>query len=172
MFGLEKFSDVIPSTGLFVQALAMDLHEAAVPSSNESNSKRVARSPIGVDGKPPRGPLLSAWVGKVLGKPSVETPGNADDPITIPIDEEDDAVETGQAAERDETNVDVNDKVAMLESQIAHLERAPFQTSVFSSMVAQLEAELSAALVERRESVDGCRLSRPVPLLRCFCVLV
>ena len=55
----------------------------------------------------------------------------------------------GRLVKRDETNVDANDKVAMLESQIAHLKRAPFQTSVLSGMVAQLEAELSAALVER-----------------------
>ena len=59
--------------------------KVAVPSSKESNSKRAARNPIGDDGKHPRGPLLSDWVGKVLGKPSVEPPRNTDDPVSIPI---------------------------------------------------------------------------------------
>ena len=120
----------------------------------------MAKNPTGVDGKPPRGPLLSDWVGKVLGKPSVEPPGNSDDPVTIPIEEEDDAVESGQTGKHDDNNVDVSDKVALLESQIAHLKRAPFQTSVLSALVEQLESELSAALVERRESWPLWRQAR------------
>ena len=126
----------------------------------ETNSKRVAKNPTGVDGKPPRGPILSDWVGKVLGKPTVEPPGNSDDPVTIPIDEEDDAVETGQTGTHDDNNVDVSNKVVLLESQIAHLKRAPYQTSVLSGMVEQLESELSAALVERRESWPLWRQAR------------
>ena len=134
--------------------------KVAVPNSKETNSKRVAKNRNGVDGKRPRGPLLSDWVGKVLGKPFVEPPGKSDDPVTNPIDEEDDAVETGQAGKQDDTNVDASDKVALLESQIAHLKRAPIQTSVLSGMVEQLESELSAALVERRESWPLWRQAR------------
>ena len=97
---LGKFSDVIPEYWVCsCRHWQWIPCKFAVPRSKESNSKRVARNPIGVHGKPPPGPLLSDWVGKVLGKPSVEAPGNSDDPVTIPIDEEDDAVETGQAGE-------------------------------------------------------------------------
>ena len=91
--------------------------KVAASSSTESNPKRESRNTNVPDGKLPRGPLLSDWVGKVLGQPSVQSPGDCNDPVATLIDMDDDAAEAS-----------------------VHL-----QTSVLSGLVAQLETELSAA---------------------------
>ena len=134
------------------------LAKVAVSNSKESNRKRETRNANASDGKPPRGPLLSDRVGKVLGKPSVESVDC--DPVSVPNDEDDDAAEAGLLGEQDEAGCHTNNKVALLESLISHLKRAPIQTLVLSCLVTQLETVLSAALVERRESWHLWRQAR------------
>ena len=92
-----------------------------------------------------------------MGKPSVESPVDRNDPVPVPIDVDDDTAVEGQRDEQDEEGGDLNNKVILLESQISHLKRAPIQTSC---LVTQLEKDLSAALVKRRESWPLWRQAR------------
>lgn len=109
--------------------------------------------------EPSRGPLLADWVGKVLGNTPVDTVPCAE-PTPIPIDVDDVASDSGGRDNPVETGNDLDAKIASLESQISHLKRASVQSAELSCFVERLEAELNAALVERRESWPMWRQAR------------
>ena len=84
---LEEFSDVIPNTGF----LRADTGNGSLAKSQfRSRKSRIPSVKPGIRVSlkvaPSRGLLLSDWVGKVLGKPSAESPDDCNDPIAIPID--------------------------------------------------------------------------------------
>ena len=112
--------------------VCMCKHWASSAGAKGGNHKSGAKNAH--DGKPPRGPILSDWVGKVLGKSS------EDAPVLVPIDVDDDDIDSCRVG--------------------SHLERAPVQTAELSCLVDRLEAELSAALVERRGSWPLWRQAR------------
>ena len=74
-------------------------------SAKESNRKHETKNECASDHKPPRGPLLSDSVGKALGKPSVESPVDRNDPVSVPIAVNDDTAEAGKRGEQDEAGV-------------------------------------------------------------------
>ena len=116
---LAKVFDVTRNTGsVRVKHWQWIPCKATSPGAKDWNHEPVTKNAY--DGKPPRGPIPSGWVGKVLGKSSDNAVGRGA-PVPVPIDVDDDNVDSGRVGELDEFADDLDTKVAPNISMFGHV---------------------------------------------------